>query len=364
MLAIRALRKLLGSLNPVVRCGQQDCDEGRASFIRVSLCFHAQLSCRCAIFAGALRPAWPGECQSADAAETLGECLRVYFGGGKLPCNFWRLWNESSLAERCHPASALPLPRPLVAVLLEDAGRTLDKLDRAQAIASAYQKAFADDAHPRPDSIKEDLQSLAKFFSVPVATAEVQASPDWHLMQLRYLRQARIRPMCPRAGSGKVKKRELHKLQPVPACGPPFQECAQRQSTGLILRGLTAAYRSKLWCVLHKCNISLGTVGVERLWRNYQRRARNKGRSGASEDTVDLLLTWRWLQEVSGRVAARLNRENEQLGIHQLLRAQEVRNIAEFLGSITCPLLEQQPPLAAARLRAPNCERSHLWEHD
>lgn len=289
--------------------------------------------------------------------------LACLFRRRQTPSNFWPLWSESSPAERCHPVSGLPLPRPLVAVLLEDAGRTLDKVDRAQAIASAYQKVFANDAHPAPNTIKEDLQSLAQFFSVPVATAAVHASPEWHLMQMRYLRQARIRPMCPRAGSGTAKKRQLQKLQPVPACGPPFQECAARQSTDLILRGLTAAYRSKLWCLLHKCNISLGTVGVERLWRNYQRRARNKGRSGASEDTVDLLLTWRWLQEVSGRVSARLNRENAQLGIHQLLRAQEFRNIAEFLGSVTDPHFEQQPPLAAARLRAPACERGRLWEH-
>ena len=150
-----------------------------------------------------------------------------------------------------------------------------------------------------------------EFFSVPVATGDVQANPEWHLMQMRYLKQVRIRPQCPREHPGKSKQHKLQKLQPTPACGTQFQECVQRQCTGLILRGLTAAYRNKLWCVLQHCSISLGTVGVERLWRNYQRRARNKGRSGATDDTVDLLLTWRWIQEIHTRTLGSVAYEME-----------------------------------------------------
>lgn len=35
VLAIRALRKLLGSLNPIVRCGKRDYDTGRARHVLV-----------------------------------------------------------------------------------------------------------------------------------------------------------------------------------------------------------------------------------------------------------------------------------------------------------------------------------------
>ena len=51
-------------------------------------------------------------------------------------------------------------------------------------------------------------------------------------------------------------------------------------------------------------DVSLGTIGTERLWRNTQRAARNKGRSMADLDTVNLLSVCRWLVQVSMRLAS------------------------------------------------------------
>lgn len=119
-------------------------------------------------------------------------------------------------------------------------------------------------------------------------------------------------------------------------------------SESIILQGLCASFRSKLYCIAHGWPISLGTIGVERLWR--KRRARNRGRSGASPDTVDLLLTFRWLREVSGRVAASRNRSSpHKLTQAQLSRQNELQDLAEFLGSVMCPSTSCDPPLALAK---------------
>ena len=287
-----------------------------------------------------------------DAAD-LHECLEIYFRAGTLPGNFWSLWKCSQVEERCHPASGIPLPRPMVAVVLEDAISASKGYKRQDAAAAAYKEAYGLEAHPEPESIKSDIMELAAFFGSQVSTGG--ASPEWHKRQMLYLKRARIRPTCPRkepdggAAGHKPRRLILPKLQAVPACGPDFQKEAH-QCDSLTLRGLVASYRAKLWCLANGWAISLGTVGVERLWRNYQRRARNRARSCAAPDSVNLLLLFRWLEEVAGRVFSGLPSVDGRPNSHQAARLKNSAALTEFLGNACRQQAGQSPPLAQARL--------------
>ena len=56
----------------------------------------------------------------------------------------------------------------------------------------------------------------------------------------------------------------------------------------MTVNGLLATYEAKVWAVTNGLPVSAGTVGAERLWRNRQRRARNKARSRADPATVNM----------------------------------------------------------------------------
>ncbi len=64
-----------------------------------------------------------------------------------------------------------------------------------------------------------------------------------------------------------------------------------------------AAYQLKKWALNNGQALSLGTVGTERSWRNWQRRSRNRARSVADEQTARMLLVTRWMTEVQRRLA-------------------------------------------------------------
>ena len=89
-----------------------------------------------------------------------------------------------------------------------------------------------------------------------------------------------------------------------PAAAAEFSDACNRQSEDVIVHGLLAAFRSKAWVLARGWSVSLGTVGVERLWRNLQRMARNKARSRASVQTVNLLLLLRWARSAHARLLA------------------------------------------------------------
>ena len=271
----------------------------------------------------------------------LKGALLLYFAEGKIAANFLQLWEQAPLKERRHPKTGCNLPRPVVAVLLEDAAKA--KLyggkRRQEASAWAYKAVYREEAHPTPNSIKSGLAELAGFFEKQVRTGESGTNAEWHLCQMQYLKHARKRPTCPRDGAGAT-KRTLKTLQAVPAGGVDFQAEVRQQSSQVILNGLVASYRAKLWCMANAFHISLGTVGTERLWRNYQRMARNKGRSTACVRTVDLLLTFRWLREVGSRVRA---------GQVHGARHAHVAELAEFLAGVTCPSTGGKAPLANAQ---------------
>ena len=68
------------------------------------------------------------------------------------------------------------------------------------------------------------------------------------------------------------------------------------------MHGIMAAFRMKAWAHSNGWQISLGTIGVERFWRNIQRMARNKGRSGSNPQTINLILLLRWLRNIQSRL--------------------------------------------------------------
>ena len=88
-----------------------------------------------------------------------------------------------------------------------------------------------------------------------------------------------------------------------------FLNVVANQSHPLVINGLYASYRCKLWAMLNGRTISLGTVGKERDWRNKQRRNRNKARSRADIATVHMLTLIRYVEEVAARTAAGRRRE-------------------------------------------------------
>ena len=63
-----------------------------------------------------------------------------------------------------------------------------------------------------------------------------------------------------------------------PAAGAAFHRCVVEQCKPAILQGLLASHHTKQLLVEGGLSASLGTVGCERLWRNWQRRARNLAR--------------------------------------------------------------------------------------
>ena len=91
-------------------------------------------------------------------------------------------------------------------------------------------------------------------------------------------------------------------LEKTPAAGKEFAAACARQCEDVTVHGLLAAFRSKAWVLAQGWSVSLGTVGVERLWRNLQRMARNHGRGRASVRTVNLLLLLRWIRSVHARL--------------------------------------------------------------
>ena len=125
----------------------------------------------------------------------------------------------------------------------------------------------------------------------------------WVTAQVAYLRKIRKRPTMRKAEDVDVPVNQLG-IKRSPAAGPEFKRACLRQSEDIIVNGLLAAFRTKAWVLAEGWSVSLGTVGVERLWRNLQRMARNKARSRASVQTVNLVLLFRWCRSVHARLLA------------------------------------------------------------
>lgn len=90
-----------------------------------------------------------------------------------------------------------------------------------------------------------------------------------------------------------------------------------------------------------KSPCGLGTIGTERFWRCFQRRARNKTRSVADGDTVNTLALLRWVGEVQSRLKFFTHSEivRKFCDTNNLLRSY-------FWGNVSTPgVLIQEPPL-------------------
>ena len=80
-----------------------------------------------------------------------------------------------------------------------------------------------------------------------------------------------------------------------------FQDAMAEQCKPVHVHGLIAAFRKKAWANAHGFSIRLGTVGVERLWRNLIRQARTKGRAHANVNTIDVIVLSRWIRLMQSR---------------------------------------------------------------
>ena len=148
---------------------------------------------------------------------------------------------------------------------------------------------------------------LAKLLTRRCFSKVPQSAVARHQAQLAYLRhiqkrRIKKRPTLVRHSEGQTVRRDG--LSPVVAGGACFNKAVETQTESVHINGILAAFRAKAWVLARGWDVSLGTVGTERLWRNLQRMARNKGRSRASLSTVNLVLLMRWCREVQSRLFA------------------------------------------------------------
>ena len=126
VLAVRALRKWLGSLNPTVRRGQEPHE---------------------------LSPPWEHQLHaSKKTAADLRQALHEYFQGNPVPANAAQML-EASLGQTIqHPATGCAIPRPVLVVLLEDflraAHRGTSGYNVQDASAAAYQAVYRSEEQP------------------------------------------------------------------------------------------------------------------------------------------------------------------------------------------------------------------------
>lgn len=148
------------------------------------------------------------------------------------------------------------------------------------------------EGHADTAGMREDLQGLAVLLAATnFSTAEGSAGAAWFAAQLQYLKHIKRRPSSGAELTGKRKRAEAQpSLTHSPAGGEAFTQAVQTQCADVVANGVVASYRCKLWAVVNKRSVSLGTVGTERLWRNDQRAARNKARARADFVTRNMLV--------------------------------------------------------------------------
>jgi hypothetical protein len=142
-------------------------------------------------------------------------------------------------------------------------------------------------------------------------------------------------------------------LAAVRAGGPAFDKAATQQSLPVNVNGLLASYRCKLWALSNGRSVSLGTIGIERHWRNLQRAARNKGRSRADTVTVNILNILRWVRSVAARMVAGRCKD---AGRKQASRPDQERDAALVAEDLAASLLfgsRVAAPLAEAGMKPP-----------
>ncbi|CAJ1393591.1 unnamed protein product [Effrenium voratum] len=247
---------------------------------------------------------WLAVCSSnhLQEAATLPDILRSYFHGSVIPSNAHAILLRSVAFEWNHPDSGIMLPQCAKAVILDDIGRKTSMAGMSRAEVAKAVHAAVHTGPLTPENICKELGLLHGFAAHRLFEGMTAAgSLEWERAQFQYLKRVRKRPGGLKGSQ--VTPTRVWDSSKV-AGGHNFAKAVQLQQKPLIVRGLMAAHEAKRWCVSQGYNISLGTVGVERFWRNMQRMSRNLARSQGSEETVYLVSVERWLREVQARACA------------------------------------------------------------
>ena len=290
--AIRCLRKALGSWNPLVRVGHDAAEHEDAK----DEAEYANADTADARPAGAVAE-----------MSTLQHVLAAYFAAVEMGPSAWRIALEAVSMPWFHPTNRCKLPPCAKALIIDDIFRwSHPNATRASCAGVGYKACYS--PFPTASSIREDLHGLARllqracFTKVPHGT-----STAWYTAQLTYLQRIRKRPVMRREGESNAAPDSAQAapqggLQSAPAGQTQTLDVFAEQCKDVHVNGLLAAFRIKAWAHANGFEISLGQVGTERLWKNTQRQARNKGRSRASLAIIDALLLQQWMRLVQARL--------------------------------------------------------------
>lgn len=323
--AVRCLRKALGSWNPLVRIGHSSAEHQDA------LDEQLYADADTAESRGAVQP-----------TVSLPEILAAYFSAQRLPQTALKMVMAKASNTWRHPGSGAILPPCAKAVVIDDIARWVNpNCPRAETTAAAYRACY--EPFPTAESIRSDLQGLASLLGMPCfAGVQRGTGGAWHQAQHKYLhRLQKRRPVMRREDSTRPLATSL---LAVPAGHEPFRDAVQEQCKDVHVHGVLAAFRIKAWAHAHGFDVSLGSVGVERLWRNIQRQARNKGRSQANLRTVHILILSRWMRLLQSRLLRIFHARGHANIAHlaQLLLSRE-KFAAALAGETQC-----RTPLASA----------------
>lgn len=207
----------------------------------------------------------------------------------------------STLQVWTHPFSELPLPKCAKALVLDDLGRktTMQAHSRADVAKAAH--CLVHSHSPSAASIKLELETLSQLLAQRLFTDMPPGkAAEWEKAQLQYLKRVRRRP----GGLRGQTPQAARPIQRTPAGGPKFSAAVKIQMEDVTVNGLLAAHEIKKWVVCHNFQMTLGTAGTERHWRNWQRMARNLARSHGEAKSVYLIGLQRWLREIQARSAS------------------------------------------------------------
>ena len=321
---IRCLRKALGSWNPLVRGGHERAEHQDG--------LDEQL------YAADDTPESRG---APCAVVSLQAILSAYFNAKRLPKSALKMVSAKASETWTHPFNGAAMPPCAKAVIIDDIARWAHPgVARSHTVAIAYRACYAQ--LPTAQSIQSDLHGLAQLVRRRCfANVQLRNEAAWYRAQLTYLQRLRRRPCMRRGGDDQSVPISL---LAVPAGQQLFQNAVTEQCKDVHVHGLMAAFRIKAWAHAHGFEISLGSIGVERLWRNIQRQARNKGRSQASLNTIDILILSRWMRLMQSRFLRVFHAQGDANAAHlaQLLLSKE--KLAVALTGETKP----KAPLAAA----------------
>ncbi|CAE7248576.1 hht3 [Symbiodinium sp. KB8] len=235
------------------------------------------------------------------AATDMNQLLQAYFRGEVIPQDAFGFLSRHTHTGWKHPDSDQALPDRARAVILQDLARVTDLAGFLMQEVRRQVDMLLYKAEISVESITAELSAFENLFRHRCfATMAGRGNGLWARAQLRYLRHVKTRPRGPKkstratsrcnAGCGLV------------AGGACLAKAIRQQKRPVVVQGLIAAHQAKAWAAARGWSLSAGTIGTERLWRNRQRRAKNKARAVGDAITVNLLELSRWQAEVQSRM--------------------------------------------------------------